>query len=631
MASATSVPALCSFSEDGLLFAIVASDGLLRVWDVAKNDIRIEQKADLNDPISSIAWECSESSETKKRKKRKQAKVDRLAYGTVHGQVSIFSCSTGESRPCSQPHSGKVNSIAWSSDNQSIFTVSADKQCMHRSIAADKLLHKWAADKRNVTAVALGPVVQTGDEEHVPTIVTAGAQIRVWNMNTYEEIRKLSGHSSAISCIAPLPTTPAQLLSFVQHQHDDPNVSLWNVSGADKGKRPHRNLALTSNAMHVHTAVAPKEAEGNVRVLTVTKQGTAHVFELTSDSERSSKPLQPVSTISLTTGDVPSENVPILCARFAKSRGDDVLIAHGSVAAPVFETLALAGDREGSLQDAVTLTRSAPIKLLSASASASTSAPVKSSDVVMMGAADASKVKSSKTNTIGEQVASLLESKDEAYTRSGQPRSGTLSSMLAQALQSDDNSLLDECLQVRVQSIVEASVAKLESKHVVSFLQIIVGKLEAKPSRALMLMVWIRSIFKYHFALLATQSDAASLLGPLYNMVEARTAALPRLLKLQGRLQLMLAQGKQAQPEEVEISFEPKSVYIEDGEVDEEEEDNDDDDDEINEDGDDDDDVWNADDDEDLFQDELGQSEFEDDDDDMEDEDDDDMDDEDDE
>ena len=48
-------------------------------------------------------------------------------------------------------------------------------------------------------------------------------------------------------------------------------------------------------------------------------------------------------------------------------------------------------------------------------------------------------------------------------------------------------------------------------------------------------------------------------------MVEARTAALPRLLKLQGRLDLMLAQGQQAQVEEEPINFEPKTVYLEDG------------------------------------------------------------------
>lgn len=71
----------------------------------------------------------------------------------------------------------------------------------------------------------------------------------------------------------------------------------------------------------------------------VLNPGAAHVFELLSTAERSSKPLQPTSTVTLATGDVPSTSVPILCAQFAKQRGDDVLMAHGSTAAPIFETL----------------------------------------------------------------------------------------------------------------------------------------------------------------------------------------------------------------------------------------------------------------------------------------------------
>lgn len=86
------------------------------------------------------------------------------------------------------------------------------------------------------------------------------------------------------------------------------------------------------------------------------------------------------------------------------------------------------------------------MQLLARSVAKAVSASKPKQDVVMLGPADVNKPKSSKAsaNTIGEQVASLLESKTEGYTRHGQPRSGTLSAMLAQALQSDDASLLDE-------------------------------------------------------------------------------------------------------------------------------------------------------------------------------------------
>ena len=71
--------------------------------------------------------------------------------------------------------------------------------------------------------------------------------------------------------------------------------------------------------------------------------------------------------------------------------------------------------------------------------------------VTMLGAADATgpqrhmHARKDGEETIGQAVAALLEgSEHEGYTRSGLPKSGTLSSMLAQALQSDDSTLLEE-------------------------------------------------------------------------------------------------------------------------------------------------------------------------------------------
>merc|ERR1711934_351565 len=127
----------------------------------------------------------------------------------------------------------------------------------------------------------------------------------------------------------------------------------------------------------------------------------------------------------------------------------------------------------------------------------------------------------------------------------------------------------------------------------------------------------MRALLSIHTAYLMSVPDLAKVIRNLYGLIEARLAVYPRLLKLSGRLDLMLSHVSTNMNLDEEDLYTPITAY-EEPESDEENEDD------VDEDGnivDDDDDEWNAalprggtalhQDDAALFDDEVGMSELE--------------------
>jgi U3 small nucleolar RNA-associated protein 5 len=118
----------------------------------------------------------------------------------------------------------------------------------------------------------------------------------------------------------------------------------------------------------------------------------------------------------------------------------------------------------------------------------------------------------------------------------------SLSTVLEQALQANDNTLMEVCLRNSDRKIISATVQRLSPTKVLPLLNIIVGKFESKPARGLSLLVWIKAVLDQHVAHLIKQPDLAESLSSLYRIIETRLGVFPRLLKLQGRLEFIVQQ-----------------------------------------------------------------------------------------
>eukprot|EP00050_Salpingoeca_kvevrii_P022984 m.135831 g.135831 ORF g.135831 m.135831 type:complete len:785 (-) comp9895_c1_seq1:85-2439(-) len=535
-------------SSDGQLLACLASNGHLRVFDAQSGSLRTQRAANMRDPAAALAWPPAPLVGNKGKRKKKSiapTPCTDLALGSASGQVAIFSTVTSETTDMTDRHDGRVNSLAWSANQDRLYTGSADKTIGEWSVAEHHLVRKWTGDKRGVAAVAFGT------PNDVATLVSAGSSIKVWNLAENEPtvLKKITGHENPVAMLHLMSS--GHVLSAVAEHPDECNVCVWNAEGTKKEKSPTVTLALPTNAV----SLSYTSQQSNTLVLAVTKDGRICIFS--HDLSQTQKPIKPSSTIDIKTGDIPSQAVPAVAAMFdPRFTTSHIILARGSIAAPAFESLEFTTSK-GAMTKELHLTREAPQGLLlSADAPGARKSKTASSeqpaDATILGAADAARPIHKRKKAehdegddvpLADKVRELnIEQPSKAKAAAGAPQAGSLAQMLVQALHSNDDALLEECLNYTSESVVRSTVARLPPTYIVRFFSSVVSKFQAKPSRGLLLLVWIRTILVVHTSYLMTVPDLAHVLSSLYSLVEARLTTFPRLLKLSGRLDLMLSQ-----------------------------------------------------------------------------------------
>lgn len=83
---------------------------------------------------------------------------------------------------------------------------------------------------------------------------------------------------------------------------------------------------------------------------------------------------------------------------------------------------------------------------------------------------------------------------------------------------------------------------RLAPTYVLPLLNHLMGKFASRPNRSAALLPWLREIFKCHTAYLIRQPQLTHKLSPLYHLLDTRLSVFKKLLKLQGRLELLLSQ-----------------------------------------------------------------------------------------
>lgn len=122
------------------------------------------------------------------------------------------------------------------------------------------------------------------------------------------------------------------------------------------------------------------------------------------------------------------------------------------------------------------------------------------------------------------------------------PSAGSLTTVLTQALKTNDTALLESCLHTTDSNSILATVRRLNSTMAVSLLERLAERIARRPGRAGSLGVWVRWTLVAHGGYLVSLPDLMSTLSGLYATLNTRAGALPRLLALQGRLDMLHAQ-----------------------------------------------------------------------------------------
>ncbi|KAF2446856.1 NUC189-domain-containing protein [Karstenula rhodostoma CBS 690.94] len=122
------------------------------------------------------------------------------------------------------------------------------------------------------------------------------------------------------------------------------------------------------------------------------------------------------------------------------------------------------------------------------------------------------------------------------------PSATSLSTVLSQALRTNDQDLLDSCLRVNDVDTIYSTIERLPSPLVGALLQKLAERLHKRPGRPGMLMVWVQWSLATHGGYLATQSNLIKQTATLTKVLTQRSTGLQPLLSLKGRLDMLQTQ-----------------------------------------------------------------------------------------
>lgn len=118
----------------------------------------------------------------------------------------------------------------------------------------------------------------------------------------------------------------------------------------------------------------------------------------------------------------------------------------------------------------------------------------------------------------------------------------TLTQIIAQSLQSGDAQLLETALGITDPAVIEASLVNLPPAQVAPFITELTKRVDAKPGRLQHLLPWLQGCLSVHTATLMSNPSSKAALKPLEGLIERRLASRDELLKVAGRLDLLMMQ-----------------------------------------------------------------------------------------
>jgi len=104
--------------------------------------------------------------------------------------------------------------------------------------------------------------------------------------------------------------------------------------------------------------------------------------------------------------------------------------------------------------------------------------------------------------------------------------------------------LLEKCLTMVRQDVrmIDRTVLRLPVQNIMPFLRWLVVKLESRPNRSDVLILWVRSILHSHTPYLLSAPELREVLSGLYQTIDDRLSNFKKILSLYGRLRLLLSQ-----------------------------------------------------------------------------------------
>ncbi|MEH2104696.1 serine/threonine-protein kinase, partial [Nostoc sp.] len=158
-----------------------------------------------------------------------------LASGSRDGTIKLWSVTTGNEIRTLSGHSNSVNSVAISSDGQTLAIGSWDETIKLWSVTTGNEIRTLSGHSNSVNSVAIssdGQILASGSRDNT---------IKLWSVITGNEIRTLSGHSNSVNSVAI--SSDGQILASGSW---DKTIKLWSVTTGNE----IRTLSGHSNSVN---------------------------------------------------------------------------------------------------------------------------------------------------------------------------------------------------------------------------------------------------------------------------------------------------------------------------------------------------------------------------------------------
>lgn len=122
------------------------------------------------------------------------------------------------------------------------------------------------------------------------------------------------------------------------------------------------------------------------------------------------------------------------------------------------------------------------------------------------------------------------------------PSGLSLATVLSQSLKTNDHNLLESCFHTTDVNIVRATIQRLDSSLAATLLQRLAERLSSRPGRYGHLLIWVQWTCVAHGGSIAGKPDILKQMTSLFKVMDQRSASLPSLLLLKGKLDMLDAQ-----------------------------------------------------------------------------------------
>jgi len=544
---------LCAFDPSREYFAAVSPDGRLRIWNVSSRSLhhQFTQSAHLQVKYTCLRW----------------APLDHpdgplLALGTHIGDVFCWNIRKGDQVFHWKAEEGQNHAILdlCFSKTGSLWSCGDSPSIVQRDLKSGSVIRKVNADKKSVSKIELNR------EENC--LISAGRSfVKLWDLSSGEMITKFSGHPNTVNGLE-LTGNDQYLFSSAVSQRI---VNMWSLRESDS----YQMIQTFSCASNPTTIASYSEQSRKKRVKRKKSQlGEISEVEVPvnslllavhgkklsvwqfSKAMQQNKPLAANTLVTMPKKDQSAEGIEFLSAAFIDA--NQLVLARGNTTQPRFERVTFR--KQSEMVRRVQLEGNCSDQGLVQGAEGKASATGPKADVNVINAHDTMVVPTPKLDGDGSKQISLEEKLEQIAARqrslkvvdeetSGNkdtvnaPSADSVGVLLLQALQSGDSQLLDTCLTVDDVNVIHKTVERLPTEYVLPFLNTVVQKFQSRPYMAATLIPWIQSIVMIHTSFLMSINGLhSSTLSGLYQTIDARLNSFDKLLKLSGRLDLLLSQ-----------------------------------------------------------------------------------------